>query len=147
MLEYAFERYYEKSGLLGPVNKCVEMVRRLRRIGVDEVACLIDFGPGVEEVLESLRYLEQVRRRLERSIPIGEQLRRQQVTHLQCTPSLAGALWQDAETRAGLSKLDQLLCGGEALPGSLAGALRETVRGTVHNMYGPTETTIWSCYA
>ena len=62
VLEYAFERYYEKSGLLGPVEKCVEMVRRLRRIGIDEVACLIDFGPSVEEVLESLRYLEQVRR-------------------------------------------------------------------------------------
>jgi natural product biosynthesis luciferase-like monooxygenase protein len=155
VLEYAFERYYERSGLLGPVGKCVGMVRRLRRLGIDEVACLIDFGPGVAEVLESLHYLEEVRRRSraeavaarrrqERSLSIGEQLRRQEVTHLQCTPTLAGALWQDAETRAGLSRLQQLMCGGEALPGSLAGALRETVAGSVFNMYGPTETTIWS---
>ncbi|HEY3581495.1 MAG TPA: MupA/Atu3671 family FMN-dependent luciferase-like monooxygenase, partial [Pyrinomonadaceae bacterium] len=155
VLEYAFERYYEKSGLLGTVEKCVAMVGRLRRIGIDEVACLIDFGPGVELVLESLQYLEEVRRRsrlealaaqkrAERSITIGEQLRRQEVTHLQCTPTLAGALLQEAETRAGLSKLEQLLCGGEALPGSLAAELSRTVRGNVHNMYGPTETTIWS---
>ncbi|MET9567466.1 amino acid adenylation domain-containing protein [Streptomyces tauricus] len=37
----------------------------------------------------------------------------------------------------------RVLCGGEALPNSLAGALVErTAR--VWNMYGPTETTIWS---
>ncbi|MFJ1552022.1 amino acid adenylation domain-containing protein, partial [Streptomyces sp. NPDC088246] len=35
------------------------------------------------------------------------------------------------------------LCGGEALPVGLAGALVECV-GSVWNMYGPTETTIWS---
>lgn len=35
------------------------------------------------------------------------------------------------------------LCGGEALPGSLAAALVERV-GALWNMYGPTETTIWS---
>jgi len=155
VLEYAFERYYEKSGLLGTVEKCVAMVGRLRRLGIDEVACLIDFGPDVEAVLESLRWLEEVRRRsrlellaaqrrAERRITIGEQLRRQEVTHLQCTPALAGALLEDVETREGLSRLDQLLCGGEALPGSLAAELSRTVRGSVHNMYGPTETTIWS---
>jgi amino acid adenylation domain-containing protein len=36
------------------------------------------------------------------------------------------------------------LCGGEALPPDLAGALAERVA-SVWNVYGPTETTIWSC--
>jgi aryl carrier-like protein len=36
-----------------------------------------------------------------------------------------------------------MLCGGEALPRELANRLL-TGRGTVWNMYGPTETTIWS---
>ncbi|HEX6862441.1 MAG TPA: amino acid adenylation domain-containing protein, partial [Thermoanaerobaculia bacterium] len=35
------------------------------------------------------------------------------------------------------------LCGGEALPGDLATALRDRV-GSLWNVYGPTETTVWS---
>ena len=37
----------------------------------------------------------------------------------------------------------KVLCGGEALPRDLAEALRARV-GALSNMYGPTETTIWS---
>lgn len=37
----------------------------------------------------------------------------------------------------------RVLCGGEALPAALAGALVERA-GEVWNLYGPTETTIWS---
>src|SRR5262249_54759039 len=36
----------------------------------------------------------------------------------------------------------KILCGGEALPPELAAEL--IARGALHNMYGPTETTIWS---
>ena len=36
------------------------------------------------------------------------------------------------------------LCGGETLPPELAGQLRPRCR-TLWNLYGPTETTIWSC--
>jgi non-ribosomal peptide synthetase component F len=36
----------------------------------------------------------------------------------------------------------RVLCGGEALPADLADALAQ--RGTLFNLYGPTETTIWS---
>jgi len=37
-----------------------------------------------------------------------------------------------------------VLLGGEALPISLARQLDEVVAGEIYNMYGPTETTIWS---
>ncbi|HYW10199.1 MAG TPA: non-ribosomal peptide synthetase, partial [Longimicrobium sp.] len=43
---------------------------------------------------------------------------------------------------SGAGKL-RALCGGEALPGELAGRLAERV-GALWNVYGPTETTIWS---
>ncbi|GIJ56364.1 non-ribosomal peptide synthetase [Virgisporangium aurantiacum] len=39
-----------------------------------------------------------------------------------------------------------LLCGGEPLPAALAARLR-ALGGTLHNVYGPTETTIWSTAA
>jgi len=36
-------------------------MRRLRGYDVDEIACLIDFGLGREDILEGLTYLEQLK--------------------------------------------------------------------------------------
>ncbi|SFH84023.1 non-ribosomal peptide synthetase [Albimonas pacifica] len=67
-------------------------------------------------------------------------LDRHAVTHMQATPAawrlLVEAGWPG---RPGLTAL----CGGEALPADLARALAPRV-GALWNMYGPTETTIWS---
>jgi amino acid adenylation domain-containing protein/thioester reductase-like protein len=63
------------------------------------------------------------------------------VTLMQATPAtwrlLIDAGWP------GHSKL-KALCGGEALSTDLAGQLRSRVH-ALWNLYGPTETTIWSC--
>ena len=68
-------------------------------------------------------------------------LRQTQATVMQATP----ATWKLLLTTS-RHELPQLrvLCGGEALPSTLAEELREVFRGDVHNLYGPTETTIWS---
>jgi len=66
------------------------------------------------------------------------------VTHLQSTPSLARLLALDDRSLASLRTLRMLLLGGEALPASLVARLRECFSGEILNMYGPTETTIWS---
>ena len=64
------------------------------------------------------------------------------VTHVQATPSswqlLLDAGWTGAPITA--------LCGGEALPPAVARRLRPLV-GRLVNVYGPTETTIWSTAA
>ena len=57
MAAFAFERYYRTSSLIGTPTSCMKMVERLKAIGVDEVACLIDFGIDVDSVLESLNHL------------------------------------------------------------------------------------------
>jgi natural product biosynthesis luciferase-like monooxygenase protein len=57
MASYAFERYYRTSSLIGTPASCMKMIERLKAIGVDEVACLIDFGVEVDSVLESLEHL------------------------------------------------------------------------------------------
>jgi amino acid adenylation domain-containing protein len=62
------------------------------------------------------------------------------ITVMQATP----ATWRmlvDAGWRG--RKQLRVLCGGEPLPESLLGALGDRV-GEIWNMYGPTETTIWS---
>jgi natural product biosynthesis luciferase-like monooxygenase protein len=63
LVAHAFDRYFSTSGLFGTVDDGVETVQRLRAIGVDEIACLIDFGVPAGEVLASLRYLAELRAR------------------------------------------------------------------------------------
>jgi amino acid adenylation domain-containing protein len=75
---------------------------------------------------------------------VAEQILRHGVTHLQCTPSLAGALALAPESLKAMRSLNWLLLGGEALPVTLAQQLRQGLRGELINMYGPTETTVWS---
>ncbi|MBB1259198.1 non-ribosomal peptide synthetase [Streptomyces alkaliterrae] len=151
LLDHAFDRYYGDSGLFGTPEQCASFVGRLRETGVDEIACLIDFGVGTEEVLASFEHLDTLRRTTVLPVP-GEAPREDVaglielhgVTHLQCTPSLAALLVADDDARRSLRELDWMLVGGEALPPALAGTLSATVGGQVLNLYGPTEATIWS---
>jgi natural product biosynthesis luciferase-like monooxygenase protein len=152
LLEHAFERYYETSGLFGTPETCIQLVNRLKEIGIDELACLIDFGVDSEQVLASLKHLNRLRERCTGGVPFAEAgasipalVREHQVTHLQCTPSMARMLLLDPDSRQALGGLRRLMVGGEAFPPDLARELKDAVKGELHNMYGPTETTIWSC--
>jgi natural product biosynthesis luciferase-like monooxygenase protein/amino acid adenylation domain-containing protein/non-ribosomal peptide synthase protein (TIGR01720 family) len=151
LLAHAFTRYFETSGLFGTPESCLEMVGKLKSIGVDEIACLVDFGIEADEVLANLEYLNEVRmlsnrpqEKAEETDSLLAQLGKYEVTHLQCTPSLAGMLMQDTNALTALGGLHKLMLGGEALPLSLAQKLTESLPAELHNMYGPTETTIWS---
>src|SRR6185503_9411380 len=152
ILDHAFERYFASAGLFGTPESCLATVDRLRDLGVDEIACLIDFGVDTDSVLASLPHLDELRRRSEpdaasdetEDYTITAQIRRHGVTHLQCTPSLLGALVMDGEAADAIGTLKMLLVGGEPLPTALVERLRPQFPGTLRNMYGPTETTIWS---
>jgi natural product biosynthesis luciferase-like monooxygenase protein len=61
LAEMAFSRYFNNNGLFGTPQTCQQMLRRLQYAGVDEIACLMDFGIDTETLLESLRYLSQAR--------------------------------------------------------------------------------------
>ncbi|MEO8655510.1 MAG: MupA/Atu3671 family FMN-dependent luciferase-like monooxygenase, partial [Ramlibacter sp.] len=150
LLEHAFVRYYGTSGLFGTPQRCITMVDRLSEAGVDEIACLIDFGIATDTVLAHLHHLKELmdacgrQRFAPRRAGVADEIARHGITHLQCTPSMAAMLVADAAGRAALSQLQVLLVGGEALPPALARQLRALVPGTLLNMYGPTETTVWS---
>ncbi|WP_158664903.1 non-ribosomal peptide synthetase [Pseudomonas sp. SWI44] len=67
--------------------------------------------------------------------------RRWSVTALQATPSTWRMLLDHGDTQA--LQGCKCLCGGEALSPALAARMLEAI-GPVWNLYGPTETTIWS---
>jgi natural product biosynthesis luciferase-like monooxygenase protein len=149
LLDHAFERYFETGGLFGTPERCLRTVELVAAAGVDEIGCLIDFGVPAQVVLDGLPALDALRRlAAARADAAGETLgglmARHGVTHLQCTPSMARMLLTDEDARAGLAGLRQLLIGGETFPPELAAELSALVGGSVINMYGPTETTIWS---
>lgn len=153
LLDHAFERYFKTSGLFGSIETCVEMVGKAQAIGVDEIACLVDFGVDADKAIEHLPYLRKVMDRAEQALAptqhftVAEDIRHFDATHLQCTPSMALMLAGDADVAA-MQRLKAMMVGGEALPLDLAQSLRARAPGAkLFNMYGPTETTIWSTVA
>ncbi len=151
ILEFAFLRYFEDSGLFGTVEDALARVEELKAIGVDEVACLIDYGIAPEKVLAGLEPLAEVVARANEEVTLAEgdyslaaQIRRHHVSHLQMTPAMARMMLDDPATRGALGQVAHLYIGGEALPGALVRELGHVTSASVTNMYGPTETTVWS---
>ena len=60
LVERSFEHYFDNVGLLGSVDKGEKVVARLAELGVDEIACLIDFGLPTDTVLSGLTYLKKL---------------------------------------------------------------------------------------
>lgn len=57
LLADQFEYLYRRAGLLGSAERCTQMLARAQAAGVDEVACLVDFGLPVSCVLDSMALL------------------------------------------------------------------------------------------
>jgi natural product biosynthesis luciferase-like monooxygenase protein len=148
LLNFSFERYYETSGLFGTPETALNIVNQLKAIGVDEIGCLIDFGVDSETVMNNLKHLNRLKDLAEPvRVPdysVASQIQRHGVTHMQCTPSMAGMFLLDEPSREAISDLEVLMVGGEAFPPAMAGELSALLEGEVINMYGPTETTVWS---
>ena len=67
-----------------------------------------------------------------------------EITHFQCTPSMLNLLLAEQSAAEGIGQLKVLLVGGEELTESMSQRLIQLCNGRAINMYGPTETTIWS---
>lgn len=159
LLDVATSRYLDTSGLFGTPTEAADMIDAVSAIGVDEVACLIDYGVATDAVIDSFDLLLETKQIIESrravehenttNLPAWDDrtaalVARHKVSHLQCTPSMAAMLLADPADRQSLSQLQHMLVGGETLPSALCAALRGVLPGRLTNLYGPTETTIWS---
>jgi natural product biosynthesis luciferase-like monooxygenase protein len=61
LLDLTFERYFRTASLLGTPESCQRLLWRLAEIGVDEVACLIDFLADATAIRCSLPHLAELR--------------------------------------------------------------------------------------
>ncbi len=157
ILEFAFLRYFEDSGLFGTVDDGLRRIEQVSEAGVDDIACLVDFGLANATVETGLVHLADLIQRQARAASRAHQPSQRQgfadavrahgVTHLQCTPSMARMFLLDADNRAALSSIEHLFIGGEAFPAALVEELKAATSAHILNMYGPTETTIWSATA
>ncbi|WP_309890874.1 non-ribosomal peptide synthetase/type I polyketide synthase [Archangium sp.] len=157
LLEHGLERYMEDGGLFGTPESSASLIERVRRLDIDEVACLVDFGISTEVTLGSLQHLDTLRRRSQPEQTglaptvlheggseveaVLALVREASVTHLHCTPALARALAELPGVAEALRPVRRLFVEGVApeLATSLARAAGvdvvrrdETFGGTFH---------------
>lgn len=69
LLSVRIDRYFDGLALLGDVGDCLRVVEDVHAIGVDDIACLVDFGVPADAVLPGLERLCEVRRRATAAVP------------------------------------------------------------------------------
>jgi natural product biosynthesis luciferase-like monooxygenase protein len=146
LITFAADRYMRTSGLFGTRASCLEMLDQVAALGVNEVACLIDFGVGNAAAMASLARIAELFEEFNRPAEPADRsvaalLERCGATMIQCTPSLASMLLKGDAARRRVGTMRAVMLGGEPVPPGLVQDL-----GAPHclNMYGPTETTVWS---
>jgi amino acid adenylation domain-containing protein len=75
---------------------------------------------------------------------LGELIKKHGIDLIQATPSRMQILLNTAQDLSWLKNLSVIMIGGEAFPENLLQQLIAITAAKIYNMYGPTETTIWS---
>jgi phthiocerol/phenolphthiocerol synthesis type-I polyketide synthase E len=60
LLTLAFNRFYEGGSLFGTPESCLSAVEKFAAIGVNEIACLIDFGIDFDTTMDGLLHLARL---------------------------------------------------------------------------------------
>jgi natural product biosynthesis luciferase-like monooxygenase protein len=66
LAEFALRRHLAWGTLIGSPGSCRDALLDLRELGCDEVACLVDFGLGAQDILAGLHRLDGLRKELDR---------------------------------------------------------------------------------
>jgi natural product biosynthesis luciferase-like monooxygenase protein len=70
LLEAVFEHYFEQSSLLGTLDKCAAIIEKVAAAGVNDLACLLDFGLDHETTMEGLSHLAELRRNMQSQVAV-----------------------------------------------------------------------------
>ncbi len=64
IVEHSVQHQRRNSALFGDVEHCHATVQRLRAVGVDEIACLVDFGISQSEMRDTLPFVRELKDRV-----------------------------------------------------------------------------------
>jgi amino acid adenylation domain-containing protein len=128
-------------------NLITDMCERLAMTKADRLLAVTTFGFDISNLeifvplVAGAKLIVADRDTVRDPLALGGLMVSSRTSVMQATPSLWQALV--GATPESLRRVRVVITGGEALSGSLADALRAAAH-EVRNMYGPTETTIWS---
>ncbi len=141
LLGQGVEHTLRDGGIFGSVEDGERIIERVRTLDVDEIACLVDFGVGLEDTLSSLRLLDVLRQRVQAPVALPEpvlveeaggfgelleRVRSEGVTALRCAPSQARALAELPGASEALGGVRRLVLGGEETTLEVTSALGQS---------------------
>ncbi len=65
LIDAVFDHYFEQSSLLGTPDKCAAVIEKVAAAGVNDLACLLDFGLDHETTIEGLEHLAELRQSMQ----------------------------------------------------------------------------------
>lgn len=160
IIDIVYQKFSRENTLIGSPESCQNILLKVQSAGVNEVACLVDFGVDSDMVLNGLqkitetKELFQANRELYNYLEVDEQknvlelIESHQVNHVQMTPSQSKMVWNLSKQNeaVNLPSIKRWFIGGEAISESLIKDLSTITEAKFYNMYGPTETTVWSAW-
>ncbi|MGL5794116.1 MAG: LLM class flavin-dependent oxidoreductase [Waterburya sp.] len=72
LFDFAFERYLQGRVVIGTKEVCRRTIEYLEKIGVTEIACLIDFGLDFSTVMNSLTKLKELKAEYQNKQIVGQ---------------------------------------------------------------------------
>jgi len=72
LLSFAFEQYLNYRVMIGTVETCRDTIEHMKEIGVNEIACMIDFGLDINQIMPSLNLLQQLKSEIQSDTSFGK---------------------------------------------------------------------------
>ncbi|MBM3779913.1 MAG: LLM class flavin-dependent oxidoreductase, partial [Acidimicrobiia bacterium] len=115
-VEFLYERFHSTRALIGTPETCRPLVDALQAAGINEIACLLDFGPPTDEVLAHLPFLDQLRSSRTAAAPVPPAVDLAAVRS-RCTAVVPGERFYEDLSAAGVDFTGSLRTLGEVHAG------------------------------
>lgn len=135
MLRHSLNRYYQNAALIGTPQSCLDMIRRLKAIGIDEIACLVDFGIEAEGVMKGLGKLKKLK-----TLCKDHRGRNKSSRILQMDTHRLPELLASKDSDAFLQKLKTVFLFGQRADPALIKRLKKRTEAQIYQLYSKPET-------
>lgn len=133
ILSRAVDRYFNRSGLFGSAESALPMLRALSDVGVDEIACLVDFGVPTEDALCGIVELGRLKRMYDEMVeanPVrsfASLCAEHRVTVVELTPDIIVSICAEPVARRALEGKSVVIVGDETLTEETLEQLHTTI--------------------